>query len=201
MFPINFYGEGVYLMREWKEKIVMAGFGGQGIMLMGKLLAYAGMFEGRNVTWLPSYGPEMRGGTANCMVIISTGRIASPYIVEPSSIIVMNQPSLDKFEKAVKSNGLILVNSSMVNRAVERRDLKVFKVAASELAEDLGSVHVANMVALGAYVKVKPIVKIESLEKSLSSVLPVYRRDMLKLNRRALKLGFREALEVEGETS
>lgn len=178
-----------------KEGIIMAGFGGQGIMLMGKLLSYAGMLEGKNVTWLPSYGPEMRGGTANCTVVFSQQRIGSPYVTEPSSIIIMNRPSLDRFERAVKPHGLMLLNSSMVNREVTRKDLKVVKVAASKIADDLGKVHVANMVALGAFVKVNPVVSINSLLVALNKVLPVRHKDMIAINKVALRRGFEAVFE------
>lgn len=173
-----------------KEEIVMAGFGGQGIMLMGKLLAYAGMLEGKKVTWLPSYGPEMRGGTANCTVILSTQRISSPYVTEPSSVIIMNNPSLDRFEHAVKLNGFMLLNSSMINREVKRKDIEVVKVEASAIAKDIGNVRVANMVALGGFARVKPIVTIDSLISALDKVLSTRHKDLLSLNITALKHGF-----------
>ena len=139
-----------------EERIIVAGFGGQGVVLMGKLLAYAGMLEGKNVTCLPSYGPEMRGGTANCMVTVSTRKIGSPYVTEPSSLIVMNLPSLDRFESMVESGGCILVNSSLVRREVARSDVTAASVQANQIAEELGNVRVANMVALGAFAKVRP---------------------------------------------
>jgi len=176
-----------------KEEIVMAGFGGQGIMFMGKLVAYAGMLEGKNVTWLPSYGPEMRGGTANCTVILSTRRIGSPYVTEPSSAIIMNTPSMDRFEHAVKPNGFILLNSSIINREVKRKDVKVVKISASVIAKDLGNVHVANMVTLGTFIKVKPIVSINSLLAALDKVLPMRHKDLMAINSVALR---RESEEI-----
>jgi len=172
-----------------EEKIVAAGFGGQGIMLMGKLLAYAGMIEERCVTCLPSYGPEMRGGTANCTVILSSKRIGSPYVTEPSSLITMNQPSLDRFENAVMPNGVVLLNSSMINREVGRKDIRAVKVAASDVAEGLGNIRVANMVALGAFVGVKPVVRIDSLLIALEKVLPKRHKDLLTMNTEALQRG------------
>jgi len=174
---------------EMEEKTIVAGFGGQGIMLMGRLLAYAGMIEGRYVTCLPSYGPEMRGGTANCTVIVSTERIGSPYVTQPSSLVAMNRPSLDRFENAVSPDGVILLNTSMVNREVGRKNVKVVKVAASKIAEDLGNIRVANMVALGAYVGVKPIVSIKSLLVALEKILPTRHKDLLAVNTAALQRG------------
>lgn len=172
-----------------EEKIVAAGFGGQGIMMMGRLLAYAGMIEGKCVTCLPSYGPEMRGGTANCTVILSTKRIGSPYVTEPSSLIAMNQPSLNRFEHAVRPDGVVLLNSTMINREVRRKDITVAKVAASKIAEDLGNIRTANMVALGAFVGAKPIVSIDSLLIALEKVLPKRHEDLLTMNTAALQRG------------
>jgi len=179
-----------------EEKIIISGFGGQGIMLMGKLLTYATLLEEKNVTWLPSYGPQMRGGTANCMVVISTRKIASPYVNESSSLIVMNNPSLDRFEHSVKPGGLILINSSMVKRDIKRKDITIFKIPVIEIAENLGNIRVANMVALGAFVGIKTLVTINSLSSSLKKVLSIRHKDLLNLNKKALKCGFEIASEV-----
>lgn len=173
----------------WEERIIVAGSGGQGVVLMGKLLAYAGLFEGRNVTCLPSYGPEMRGGTANCMVTISTSRIGSPYVTTPSSLIAMNLLSLDRFESTVEPGGCILVNSSLVKREVIRSDVTTASVQANRIAEELGDVRVANMVALGAFAKVKPTLHLDSLVKALEKVLSERRKEMLSLNGEALRRG------------
>jgi len=187
LFRLTFgYSSGVSM----EEKIIAAGFGGQGVMLMGKLLAYAGMIEGRHVTWLPSYGPEMRGGTANCTVIISSTRIGSPYVTEPSNLIAMNQPSLNRFEDAVTPGGVVLFDSSMINRELRRKDVKAVKVAASKIAEGLGNILTANTVALGAFVGVKPVVSIDSLLVALDKVLPKRHEDLLTANTAALKCGF-----------
>ena len=187
LFRLTFgYSSGVSM----EEKIIAAGFGGQGVMLMGKLLAYAGMIEGRHVTWLPSYGPEMRGGTANCTVIISSTRIGSPYVTEPGNLIVMNQPSLNRFEDAVMPGGVVLFDSSMINRELRRKDVKAVKVAASKIAEGLGNILTANTVALGAFVGVKPVVSIDSLLVALDKVLPKRHEDLLTANTAALKCGF-----------
>ena len=174
---------------KWEERIIVAGFGGQGVVLMGKLLAYAGLLEGRNVTCLPSYGPEMRGGTANCMVTISTSKIASPYFPTPSSLIAMNAPSLDRFESILEPGGCILLNSSLVKREVTRSDITAASVQANQIAEELGDVRVANMVALGAFAKVRPILQMDSLINSLEKVLSARRKEMLLLDGEALRRG------------
>jgi len=174
---------------KWEEQIIVAGSGGQGVVLMGKLLAYAGLLEGRNVTCLPSYGPEMRGGTANCMVTISTRKIGSPYITTPSSLIVMNLPSLDRFESVVEPGGCILVNSSLVKREVTRSDFTAASVQANRIAEELGDVRVANMVALGAFAKVRPILQLDSLINALEKVLSARRKEILLLDGEALRRG------------
>ncbi len=147
--------------------IVMAGFGGQGLMAIGKILAKAAMEEGRNVTWMPSYGPEMRGGTANCVVIIDDEPIGSPVLKRTQAAIVMNKQSIDKFEPSVVERGLIVVNTSLIDRKVERKDLKVVYVAANELAEKEGSGKAANMVMLGAYVAATGVVKPEAVEHAI----------------------------------
>ncbi|AVX20069.1 MULTISPECIES: 2-oxoacid:acceptor oxidoreductase family protein [Carboxydocella] len=171
------------------HEIIMAGFGGQGIMSMGQLLTYAGMFEGKHVAWIPSYGPEMRGGTANCGVTVSDRPISSPVVFNPTAAIIMNIPSLDKFEPAVKPGGLILVNSSLVDRQVKRTDIKAFYIPANEIAEELGNPRVAGMVILGALVALTSMVSFKSLEEALKKVLPEYRHKLIPLNMQALERG------------
>lgn len=171
-----------------KEEIVIAGFGGQGIILMGKLLAYAAMIEERNVTYLPSYGPEMRGGTANCMVIISDSEIGSPYIFRPSSLIAMNDPSLQRFTPVVQPNGFILSNSGESGDA-ERADLSVARIQAKSIAEEMGNARVANMVALGAFVCAKPVVSLNSLHSSLKKNSSKFGKALLHLNEEAIRRG------------
>ena len=147
-----------------EEKIIMAGFGGQGVMSMGQLLTYAGMIEEKNVSWLPSYGPEMRGGTANCAVIVSDKQVGSPIITsDATAAIVMNLPSLDKFEADVNKGGNLLVNSSLIEKKASREDLNVFYIKANEIANELGNAKVANMVMLGAYLEITKVVKVESV--------------------------------------
>ena len=171
------------------EEVIIAGFGGQGLMLMGRLLAYAGMLEGEKVAWMPSYGPEMRGGTANCTVIISPEEIASPVVHYPKSVIAMNGPSLDKFEETVQKDGLIVVNSSLIGREVNRNDVAVVRVPANDIANKLGNLKVANMVVLGAYVKKSGVVKLETIFKVLEKTLTGPKQKLIDLNKEALKQG------------
>ncbi len=172
------------------EELIIAGFGGQGIMFMGQLLAYAGMIEDKHVAWIPSYGPEVRGGTANCAVTLADREISSPIVTEPTSVIVMNQPSLEKFEPALKPGGLLVVNSSLAAGKPSRGDLRIVKIAANNLAEEkLGNAKVPNLILLGAYIELTKVVLLDSVVASLKKVLPESRRQLIPLNRRALELG------------
>lgn len=171
------------------ESVIMAGYGGQGILLMGQLLCYAGMREGLHVTWMPSYGPEMRGGTANCTVILSTERIGSPVTRYPSSVIAMNKPSLDRFESTITPGGLLIVNSSLVNKDHFRPDLQVVRVPANKIAEEIGSLQVTNMGALGAYIVAKKIVSLEAAIAALPRMIPAHRQELLPINEKALRQG------------
>lgn len=171
------------------KEIIMAGFGGQGVMLMGQILTYAGMLEDKNVSWMPSYGPEMRGGTANCTVIISDEQVGSPLVTHPSILIAMNLPSLDKFEPLVKSGGVIIYNSSLIERKVERDDVTVLPIPANEAATELGSARIANMVMLGALLAQEELVSMESILNALRKALPEHRHNLLPLNEQALAKG------------
>ncbi|NOX97248.1 MAG: 2-oxoacid:ferredoxin oxidoreductase subunit gamma [Nitrospirae bacterium] len=171
------------------EEIIMAGFGGQGVIFMGKFLAYLGMRKGNQVTYLPSYGAEVRGGTANCTVIISSEEIASPLSSCPYTAIVMNKPSLDKFEPRIKKDGLLILNSSLINRDPDRDDLKIIKVPATEIAMNLGNSRVANMVALGAYIIQKKVVPLKTVLDHLQDVLPKRAHHLLEINKEALREG------------
>ncbi|MFW5787479.1 MAG: 2-oxoacid:acceptor oxidoreductase family protein [Halanaerobiales bacterium] len=173
-----------------KEEVVMAGFGGQGVMSIGRLLAYAGMKEDCEVSWMPSYGPEMRGGTANCTVIVSDERIPSPLSSRPNSIIVMNLPSLDKFEPRLKKEGIAFVNISLIERDIERDDIEMIGIPANEIANELGNSKVANMAMLGAYVAKTGIVDLDTVKNSLKNVLPERRHGLIPLNEEALQKGF-----------
>ncbi|MBC7960477.1 MAG: 2-oxoacid:acceptor oxidoreductase family protein, partial [Vallitaleaceae bacterium] len=170
-------------------QLIIAGFGGQGIMSMGQMLTYAGMMEGKNVSWLPSYGPEMRGGTANCNIIISEHEVASPIVTEASSVMVLNKPSLDKFEEAVRKDGIILVNSSLIEKKCSREDIKVYYVPASDIALEMGNDKIANMVMLGAYLELTKVVTIESVLDALKKVLGEAKASLIPINREALERG------------
>jgi 2-oxoglutarate ferredoxin oxidoreductase subunit gamma len=170
-------------------EVIMAGFGGQGVMLMGQLLAYGGMFENKEVSWLPSYGPEMRGGTANCAVVVSDEPVASPVVSRPAVAVVLNTPSFDRFEPAVTAGGLVLINSSMSDRCSKRDDIRFIAVPATEIADELGDGRVANMVMLGALLGATGLVQLESIVKSLRKVLPERRHGLIPLNEKALLRG------------
>ena len=172
-----------------QTEIVVAGFGGQGVLFTGQLLAYAGMDEGREVTWIPSYGPEMRGGTANCTVVISNEEIGSPMVEHPTAVIVMNRPSLDKYESMVKPGGVLVINESMVDRPAERKDIKVISVKANDIAEQLGDKRMTNMVLLGALIANLPVLPVEAIEKALKGHLPERHHKLLPQNYKALREG------------
>ncbi|MGI6168239.1 MAG: 2-oxoacid:acceptor oxidoreductase family protein, partial [Christensenellales bacterium] len=174
------------------HQLIIAGFGGQGVLSMGMLLAYAGMLEGRNVTWLPAYGPEMRGGTANCNVIISDREIGSPLVLSASSVIAMNRPSLEKFEGAVEGGGLLFVNSSLIPCGVGRKDVQPVYVPANDIAASLGNVKTANVVMLGAFLGKTGLVELESVVASLPKVWGKGKEQTIAMNREALALGARE---------
>lgn len=173
-----------------EHKIVMAGFGGQGIMVMGRLLAYAAMEEGKNVSWIPSYGVEQRGGTANCSVVVADEIIAAPIVAEPAYAIIMNRPSLDKFEPKMAEGGQLIINTSIVDREVQRKDLDVLALACNDIALELGDIRYANMVALGAFCKKTGVVKLETLKESLKKVLSARRQNLVEINQKALEKGY-----------
>lgn len=179
-------------------EVLLAGFGGQGILSTGMLLAYAAMAEGLNVAWIPSYGPEMRGGTANCGVTIADGPISSPLVVEPDTLIAMNQPSLDKFAPAVKPGGLIVYNASLINRPPQREDVRVLAVQANEIAEKLGNVRVACNVMLGAYLAISGVTSLQRAVEALPKVLPPHRHNLIAVNKEALAAGARLAGAAAG---
>ncbi|MCL5057305.1 MAG: 2-oxoacid:acceptor oxidoreductase family protein [Actinobacteria bacterium] len=180
------------------EGILIAGFGGQGVLSTGQLLAYSGMVEGRHVAWIPSYGPEMRGGTANCGVTIADNPISSPVVSEPTVLITMNRPSLEKFEKVVVPGGIIFVNSSLVNIKAARSDVRAFYIPANDMAEEIGSGKVANNIILGALIELTGVVSTGAVEKSLYEVLPPHRHNMIPVNLKALEAGAGLAREQKG---
>ena len=171
-------------------KTIFSGFGGQGVLSMGNAVATAAMLEGKHVTYFPSYGAEVRGGTANCTVSVSDEEIASPVASEPDFVVAMTQPAFVRFQNMLVSGGLALVNSSMVNAASLRGDIEVVEVPTSELAEKLGNIKVANMVMLGAFVRVSSIVSLPRLLKNLPDILGAKRERLLKINQEALEQGY-----------
>lgn len=168
------------------HKLIIAGFGGQGVLLMGQLIAYAAMYEGKEVTWLPSYGPEMRGGTANCSVIVSDRKISSPIILEADIAAVLNLPSLVKFENIVKPGGQLFINTSLIKSFPTRTDLQIWQIDANGIAATLGNDKVSNMVILGAIVNKTGMVKPESIEKAMEKLMKSGKERLLPLNRQAL---------------
>ncbi|MFH1784366.1 MAG: 2-oxoacid:acceptor oxidoreductase family protein [bacterium] len=173
-----------------QEEVIVAGFGGQGIMFMGRLLAHAAMQENKNVTFFPSYGAEMRGGTANCTVVISDEEIGSPVVKHPHSIIVLNQPSTDRFLPRIKDKGILVVNSSLVHDIDKRDGINIVKIEASRIAESLGEKKVANMVAVGSYIKKTGILKLVSLKESLKILLGEKKKNLIDINIKALEHGY-----------
>ncbi len=170
-------------------EVTLAGFGGQGIMMVGQLLAYSGIKEGKNVVWIPSYGPEMRGGTAYCTVVISDSRIGSPIINNPQSACVFNRPSLDKFGPKVKTGGLLLVNSSLINTKSDRTDITQLLVPCNQMALEAGNVKAANVAMLGAFVAASGVVSYDSVRKTLIDKLG-YKKTVLDVNLAVLEKGY-----------
>jgi len=179
------------------HEIIFAGFGGQGVLSMGQIIAYAAMIEDKEISWMPSYGPEMRGGTANCITIISDKRISSPIITAFDSAVVLNQPSVDKFEHTVKPGGLIIYDSAGVLNPPSRTDVEIFGIDAVEHANKLNKKQVANMIIVGAFLELRPIVKIENIVKALKKVLPERHHHTIPLNEQALMLGQKLAREKD----
>ena len=171
------------------DKVVLAGFGGQGVLFGGQLIAYAGMDSGKEVTWIPSYGPEMRGGTANCTVVIADEEIGSPLVQNPPATIIMNLPSLDKYESMVKPGGVLVVNSSMVDRDVARTDITWVSVPCNDLAEEAGDKRMANIVATGALLALLPVLTLKDIEAALNAHMPGRHKNLLPKNIDALKRG------------
>lgn len=171
-------------------EILIAGFGGQGVLFAGKFLAYKGLLENRQLSWLPSYGPEMRGGTANCNVILSDDSVGSPIVSKPDVLIAMNLPSLDKFEQDVVPGGTIYVESSLISRKVARDDVKVFYVPATQLAQSIGAPTLANMVMIGKFIKESGAVSYENLDAALKKVVSARHADLLEINKKAIETGY-----------
>ncbi len=171
------------------EEVIISGFGGQGALFAGQLLTYTGMDEGWHVTWIPSYGPEMRGGTAHCIVILSSDDIGSPIIRRPTLCIVMNPPSMDKYEPLIRPGGLLVANSTLVRAKSAREDIQTVYIPANELAAELGNVKMANVVLLGAMLGMREILPIEGVKRTLEEHIPERRKHIIEPNKRALDRG------------
>ena len=170
------------------HEVIMAGFGGQGIMLIGQLLTYGGMLSNKQVSWIPSYGPEMRGGTANCSVIVADEPIGAPIVTEPTAVIAMNLPSLDKFESSIVTGGVLIINSSLIERKATRDDIHVYYVPANDIATELGNAKVANMVILGALLAATKVVDNDSVLKAFTKMF-AKKPELLAINKQALLHG------------
>ncbi len=171
------------------EEIIIAGFGGQGVLSMGQILCYGGVIEGKEVSWMPSYGPEMRGGTANCITIISDSKISSPILTRFDTVIALNQPSLDKFEYAVKQSGLLIYEASTILNPPTRTDIEILPIEASNEAAKLENTRVMNMIILGALLKKKPIITFGTALEALKKVLPERYHALIPLNKTAMEKG------------
>ena len=173
-----------------KEEIIIAGFGGQGVLSMGKILAYSGIMQDQEVAWMPSYGPEMRGGTANCSVIVSDEPIGSPIVGKPDVLVAMNLPSLDKYENEVVPGGKIFVDSTLISRKVERTDVDVFYIPSTQIANEQGISTLANMIMTGKVLKEVEALGFDGIDAPLSKVVSARHQDLLEVNKSALKLGY-----------
>lgn len=176
-----------------QKEIIISGFGGQGVLFAGQVIAYAAMDAGKQVTWFPSYGPEMRGGTANCTVIIADQEIGSPLVKKPPLAIALNLPSLDKYEPELQAGGTLVVNRSMVDRGVKREDITAIFVSANEIAEEIGDKKLTNMVAVGALLTALPDMTLEALQAALKTHLPARYQHLLPKNCEALRRGYQAA--------
>jgi 2-oxoglutarate ferredoxin oxidoreductase subunit gamma len=181
-----------------QNDVIFAGFGGQGVLLIGKMLAYAGMADGKEVSWLPSYGPEMRGGTCNCTVVIADRPVGSPVVEHPVAAVVLNLPSLEKFEPKIKPKGVLVINTSLVNREAQRSDVRVIGVPANEIANELGNARAANMVALGAYLGATKAVSLKAVEGLIRETF-AGREKVIEVNLAALKRGYELVTQPAGK--
>jgi len=178
------------------EEIIIAGFGGQGVLSMGKIICYSGVMQDQEVSWMPSYGPEMRGGTANVTVIVSDERISSPILNSFDTAILLNQQSLDKFEPTVKPGGLLLYDGNGISRHPERKDINIYRIDAAEEAAKMETTKTFNMIVLGGYLKIKPIIKQENVIKGLKKSLPARYNHLIPINEQAISRGMEIVQEV-----
>lgn len=172
-----------------KEEIIIAGFGGQGVLSMGKILAYSGLMEDKEVTWMPSYGPEQRGGTANVTVILSDDRISSPILNTYDTVVVLNQQSLDRFESKVKPGGVLIYDSYGIHKPPTRQDIRIYRIDAMEASFEMKNSKSYNMIVLGALLKIKPVVSVENVLKGLKKTLPERHWGLIPQNEAALRCG------------
>ena len=172
------------------NQILIAGFGGQGILFSGKFLAYDGLLKDRQVSWLPSYGPEMRGGTANCSIILSDEKIGSPIVSEPDILIAMNKPSLEKYEDATKKDGKIFIDSSLIDKKVDRKDVEAYYIPATKLASDENLSGLANMIMIGYMIAKTGVMEFSDVEAAMKKVIPARKQNMLDVNMKAVELGY-----------
>ena len=179
-----------------KEEIIIAGFGGQGVLSMGKILAYSGIMQGQQVTWMPSYGPEMRGGTANVTVILSDKKISSPILSTFDTAIILNQQSLDKFEKSVKPGGLLIYDPNGITRQPSRKDINICSIEAVDISAELGNSKAYNMIVLGAYLKKKTIVEMPNVIKGLKKSIPERHHSLIPMNEKAIEIGMERVLDL-----
>lgn len=176
------------------EEIIIAGFGGQGVLSMGKILAYSGIMQDQEVSWMPSYGPEMRGGTANVVVIVSDERISSPVLTVFDTAIILNQQSMDKFEKSVKPGGVLIYDPNGITHHPMRKDIQIYQIEGARLAAEMGNTKIFNMIVLGAYLKVKPVVQIENVIRGLKKSLPERYHKLIPMNEDALNTGMKHVM-------
>ena len=181
------------------EEIIIAGFGGQGVLSMGKILAYSGIMQDQEVSWMPSYGPEMRGGTANVTVILSDDRISSPYLKVYDTAIILNQQSMDKFEMSVKPDGILIYDPNGITHHPTRTDINIYQIDGNTLATQMGNKKIFNMVVLGAYLKVKPIVKLDNVIEGLKKSLPERYHHLLPINKEAITMGMKSVVPYKIE--
>jgi len=178
------------------EEIIIAGFGGQGVLSMGKILAYSGIMQDQEVSWFPSYGPEMRGGTANVTVILSDERISSPVLNQFDTAIILNQQSLNKFESMVKPGGTLIFDPNGIIKEPSRTDISIYKIEATHIAAEKGQPKIFNMIVLGAFLEAKPIVQLENVKKGLEKSLPARHHKLIPENLAAIELGKKELVKI-----
>jgi len=179
-------------MKNDSLELIIAGFGGQGVLFAGKLLAHAAMLEGKEVTWFPSYGAEIRGGTANCTVIISSEMIGSPVVNNPDTLLIMNNASMERFAPRLKEGGFLIMNSSLIKNPPQRKDIGIIQINATDIAEELGSSQVANMVMIGALIGRTGIISLDTAIGALREIIPEHKREIILINETALRRGLKE---------